>query len=166
MFAAYAFTFVVACLFWILLMLDQSLGFTANILLVGFVVSALVSAISARHFAAGLKVSDLNPMRLAYAIVYLADFAYAELVSNVKMIPISLGLQGIRPAVLKIPLKTRNELIITGVSNSITLTPGTLTLDARDGFLYVHWITADKEGEGAKADIVGNFEKNLKRVFE
>ncbi|MBU4134421.1 Na+/H+ antiporter subunit E, partial [bacterium] len=51
--------------------------------------------------------------------------------------------------------------------NSITLTPGTLSIDIAGEFIYVHWIDV-KSRDSAKATdiIVGKFEKIIERIFE
>ncbi|HHF98461.1 MAG TPA: hypothetical protein ENL39_03120, partial [Candidatus Aerophobetes bacterium] len=53
------------------------------------------------------------------------------------------------------------------LANSITLTPGTLTVDLTDdGYLYVHWINVKAvDVEEATKRIVKRFEPILKEVF-
>jgi multicomponent Na+:H+ antiporter subunit E len=47
------------------------------------------------------------------------------------------------------------------------MTPGTLAVDLIDNFLYIHWINVkSKNPEIYTKDIVGRFEKFLKRIFE
>ncbi|MCK4510510.1 Na+/H+ antiporter subunit E, partial [bacterium] len=54
----------------------------------------------------------------------------------------------------------------TFLANSITLTPGTFTLDIIGDTLLVHWIVVKSEdGEEAARLISGRFEKYLKAVF-
>jgi len=49
----------------------------------------------------------------------------------------------IEPDVVEVPLRVQSDLAITTIANSITLTPGTLTMDYNDerNALYVHGIT-------------------------
>jgi multicomponent Na+:H+ antiporter subunit E len=52
------------------------------------------------------------------------------------------------------------------LANSITLTPGTLSVDIRDEFIYVHWINVEgKDIETATDSIVKKFEKYLKEIY-
>ena len=52
-------------------------------------------------------------------------------------------------------------------ANSITLTPGTLTVDIIGSDMYIHWINVTTDDpEKQTAIIVNRFEKILKRVFE
>jgi multicomponent Na+:H+ antiporter subunit E len=49
------------------------------------------------------------------------------------------------------------------------LTPGTLTVDIIDDWLYVHWINVHESLEDTEAitrDIAGRFEVTLRRVFD
>jgi multicomponent Na+:H+ antiporter subunit E len=54
------------------------------------------------------------------------------------------------------------------LANSITLTPGTMTVDMTDdGYLYVHWINVKSDDiEEATRHIVSKFEGVLRRIFE
>jgi multicomponent Na+:H+ antiporter subunit E len=55
------------------------------------------------------------------------------------------------------------------LANSITLTPGTLTIDIIDDWVYVHWINVHESLEDTEAitrDIAGRFEVTLRRVFD
>jgi len=75
----------------------------------------------------------------------------------------------IKPGIVKVKTILKSNSGLTFLANSITLTPGTLTVDVdrENGFLYVHWIKVrDKDIEGATRLIVHKFEKILKRIFE
>jgi multicomponent Na+:H+ antiporter subunit E len=53
----------------------------------------------------------------------------------------------INPAILKIDPKLDRDLAVTMLATSITLTPGTLSVDVDEetNELYVHWINIDPE---------------------
>ena len=74
----------------------------------------------------------------------------------------------IKPGIVKIKTNLKTESGITALANSITLTPGTLTVDLTDdGYLYVHWINVKAEDvEGATRLIARKFEWFLTRIFE
>jgi multicomponent Na+:H+ antiporter subunit E len=75
----------------------------------------------------------------------------------------------IKPGIVKIKTKLTKDSAITVLTNSITLTPGTLTVDVNPESkdLYVHWITvASKDVEINTKLIGGRFEKLLMEVFE
>ena len=74
----------------------------------------------------------------------------------------------IRPGIVKVTTRLRLRAARTILGNSITLTPGTLSVDVRDdGVLMVHWIyvrTLDEE-EAARR-LIGRFEWFIERIFE
>ncbi len=75
----------------------------------------------------------------------------------------------LNPGIVKVKTTLTSDTALTFLANSITLTPGTLSVDVdkEEGFLYVHWINVKrKDIEGATEIIVKKFEKILKRIFE
>lgn len=75
----------------------------------------------------------------------------------------------IRPGIVKVKTDLKSDTALTFLANSITLTPGTLSVDIdRDkGILYVHWIDVkEKDMELATNIIVERFEKILRKIFE
>ena len=75
----------------------------------------------------------------------------------------------IKPGIVKVKTSLKTDTALTFLANSITLTPGTLSVDIdRDnGVLYVHWIDVKaKDTEAATKIIVERFEKILKRIFD
>ncbi len=55
----------------------------------------------------------------------------------------------------------------TFLANSITLTPGTLTVDIDGQDVYVHWINIHTDdAERRTKEICGRFEPLLRRIFE
>lgn len=82
------------------------------------------------------------PSATLYVVIFLKDlvianFAVARLVLSPRL--------PIEPAVVEVPLRVRSDTAITTIANSITLTPGTLTMDydADRNSLYVHSIAAE-----------------------
>jgi len=73
----------------------------------------------------------------------------------------------IKPGIVKVKTNLQSEMGKTFLANSITLTPGTLTVDIKDEFLYIHWINVKyHEVEDASKEIVGRFEKFLLKIFD
>ena len=72
----------------------------------------------------------------------------------------------IKPGIVRISPGLKTDFGIAMLANSITLTPGTLTVDA-DGKnnLYVHWINVrDKEPE--TEEVCSGFHRWVRRVAE
>jgi multicomponent Na+:H+ antiporter subunit E len=86
----------------------------------------------------------LRALRVApYAALYLLAFLRELVTANVDVAYRVLApSMPIDPAVLVLPLRVRSDFAITLIANSITLTPGTLTMDydAETNTLYVHSI--------------------------
>lgn len=75
----------------------------------------------------------------------------------------------IHPGIVKVKTSLKSDTGLTFLANSITLTPGTLTvdIDKDNGYLYIHWIEVkDKDTERATKIVVEKFEKILRRIFE
>ncbi len=73
----------------------------------------------------------------------------------------------ITPGIVKVKTKIKSEMGKVILANSITLTPGTFTIDLKDEYLYIHWINVRyKDIEKATQEIVGRFEKYLIRIFD
>jgi multicomponent Na+:H+ antiporter subunit E len=52
------------------------------------------------------------------------------------------------------------------LANSITLTPGTLTVEMDGEWLYIHWVNVQSpDVEAATAEIVAGFERYLEVIY-
>jgi multicomponent Na+:H+ antiporter subunit E len=81
-----------------------------------------------------------------YAVVYLLLFFRELLTANIDVAYRVLSpSMPIDPDVVEVPLRVESDIAITTIANSITLTPGTLTMDYDNetNTLYVHSIAAD-----------------------
>jgi len=75
----------------------------------------------------------------------------------------------INPGIVKVRSKLTTDTALTFLANSITLTPGTMSvdIDKDNGILYIHWIDVKtKDVESATKIIVERFEKVLKKIFD
>jgi len=66
-----------------------------------------------------------------------------------------------------IPLRATKDVSITAIANTISLTPGTLTIDVSDDLakIYVHSIDAS-DPEALKVSIRDKLEKYVLEAFE
>jgi multicomponent Na+:H+ antiporter subunit E len=72
----------------------------------------------------------------------------------------------INPGIVEYKTQLTDNAAKVILANSITLTPGTLTVDIKDDKLYIHWIdVVSKEPEIIYKEIGENFEKVLKEIF-
>ncbi len=72
----------------------------------------------------------------------------------------------INPCEIRIKTKLRSELARVILANSITITPGTLTIDLKDDYLYVHWLESKGTSTLYAGELIkGTFEKLLRIIF-
>ena len=72
----------------------------------------------------------------------------------------------INPRVVHFRTKLKSDLARVALTNSITLTPGTITLNIDDDHLIVHWLDAKTTHSRYAGDLIkGTMEKLLKRIF-
>jgi multicomponent Na+:H+ antiporter subunit E len=73
----------------------------------------------------------------------------------------------INPSMVEVETDLKGEISKLTLANSITLTPGTLTVDIGEDRLLVHWIDKKtSEPERIREEISGKFEKRIGGIFE
>jgi multicomponent Na+:H+ antiporter subunit E len=111
----------------------------------------------------------VSPVRLFWGLIYIPVFFYYVMKANLDVVYRALHPKmPIKPGIVKIKTILKTESGITALANSITLTPGTLTVDLTDdGFLYIHWINVKSDDiEQATKLIARRFEWFLQKIFE
>lgn len=135
----------------------------------GIIVAIIVSFVAGKFLITSEK-SEHIVKRIISTIKYLFKFVWEMAKANfhVAYIVIHPNLP-IKPGIVKIRTKLTKDSAITVLTNSITLTPGTLTIDVNPEThdLYIHWIDVkSKDVEKNTKTIGGKFEKLLTEVFE
>jgi len=108
-----------------------------------------------------------NPIRWLKFIVYLiGPFFFAMLKANLD-VAYRVITGKINPGIVKISPGFKTDLATTMLANSITLTPGTLSVDVDEesNDLYVHWINVTTK-EPKIEDVCGSFPKWAGAVAE
>jgi len=110
----------------------------------------------------------LSPRRWVFFLLYLPYFFYYCLRANIDVaLRVIHPDVPIRPGIIKVRTSLKSDMAKTFLANSITLTPGTLTIDQDGQDLYIHWINIDTPDPAKRAaEIVGRFEPMLRRIFE
>jgi multicomponent Na+:H+ antiporter subunit E len=73
----------------------------------------------------------------------------------------------IRPGIVKVKTTLKSDMAKMLLANSITMTPGTISVDIIDDYLYIHWIYISSEDPEVYTSIItGAFEKYIKRIIE
>lgn len=149
-------------------------------LVVGLVLCVFVGLFSARFFIHERPFYLWNPLKLSQLIVYCLFIFPVELVkANIDVAFRALNpALPINPGIVKVPVGLKSEYGQAMLANSITLTPGTITMDiveeaGEDGmkdprtFYYIHWIDVkDEDPEKAGEAIKGTLEKGVRRIFD
>ena len=160
--AAWVFMFAV----WILLTFTLDIQLIAS----GVVVSVIGAYLFSTVFIRGSGKDLLNPKRWVYLVLYIPIFVKECLLSSLDVAwRVVHPKMPLRPGIVRVPTHLRKDWEITLLSNSITLTPGTLLVDfdQKRNELYVHWIHVTKrEVEAVKKEIFGAYEPHLRKMFE
>jgi len=136
---------------------------------VGAVVALLATFLTWDMFNPRFSMQHF-PTRTFWFLVYIPMFFWECFKANLDVAyRVSHPTVPIHPGIVKVKTLLKSDLGITFLANSITLTPGTLSVDVdRDeGYIYVHWIEVKhKDPEGATRDIIRRFEPIIRRIFE
>ena len=140
-------------------------------LIIGAVFSIILGAIT-RNMFFKRNLRMLNPKRWFLFLVYVVGpFFWGMAKANID-VAYRVITGRINPGIVKISPKLKTDLGITMLANSITLTPGTLSvdIDEKTNDLYVHWINVKKEAlEKMPRDykyVCGKFPDWVRRVAE
>ncbi len=151
-------TFTILVAFWIFM----SGLFDAWHLGLGIVSCALVAYLSSdllfKKFMSGTRLKETRAF-----VGYLPWLLYQIYLANIYVVKVSLGRNldaRIFPHIIKFKTRLKSEMALTAFANSITLTPGTITVDIKDGYFYVHAL--DK----SLADsLPGEMEDRVARIY-
>ena len=124
----------------------------------GIILALLIGAVSRRFFCKEKSVRMANPVRLLRLVVYAFVPFLLELVKANLDVAYRVITGRIRPGIIRIHPELKTDLGIIMLANSITLTPGTLTVavDDETGDLFIHMINVPEGLE--KKDILDTAE--------
>jgi len=159
----YVTVFILSLIFWLLL----TFRITLPNIIVGSVASIICSAIYARFFITN-TYKLLQPHRYYWFIIYLFVFIWECIKANFDVAYRVLHpAMPIRPGIVKVKTTLKSDMAKMLLANSITMTPGTITIDIIGDYLYIHWIYVRSEDpEIYTAMITGAFEKYIKKIIE
>jgi len=133
----------------------------------GVILSGLCAIILGKSLS-GLGFPSMTPKKLATSLIYLLVLAKEIVEANLDVAYRVLHPRmPIRPGIVAIKTGLRQDIAKLILANSITLTPGTFTVDVIGDRLLVHWINVRGDDvETATKAIGAKFEKYLIRIFE
>ena len=136
------------------------------VLLAGASLAIYVLAAGRSPLMAGIRLTPKAPLAF---FAYLAWLMRALVLANLDMARRVLTPSlPIRPALVHVKTSLRSELGRLALANSITLTPGTLTVDVEEDTLTVHWVDCPPgtDTQTATEDIAGGFERHLRGFLQ
>ncbi|MEA3344548.1 MAG: Na+/H+ antiporter subunit E [Patescibacteria group bacterium] len=113
-----------------------------------------------------ISLKFLNPLRWVLFLIYaFGPFLFNLLKANI-IVAYRILTKKINPKIVKISPNLKTDFGIVLLANSITLTPGTLSVDIdKDNNLYIHLLWQDNKDTNI-SEIAGSFPKWIKRITE
>ncbi len=161
-------TFILCFITWIAF----TLAFTVQEILGGLIVSFLVSLISSRFLIHEDPLYLFNPSRLLGALAYIPLFIRELVKANIDVAKRSLNPKlPINPGIVKVPTELKSEYGLAMLCNSITLTPGTISMDIVEeggkNQIYIHWIDVQSKNPKEAGDMIkGSLESGVRRIWK
>ncbi|HEC81781.1 MAG TPA: cation:proton antiporter [Thermoplasmatales archaeon] len=140
-------------------------------ILFGVILAVIVGFISRKIFIKN-SYRMLNPVRWVTALAYIVGPFFIAMAKANLDVAYRVITGKIRPGIVKISPGLKTDLGITLLANSITLTPGTLTVDINNetNDLYIHWINVKDEALKKKprdtSYVCNGFPKWIRRIAE
>lgn len=142
-------------------------SFAISEMVLGAIVSAVLTVLLVRFV--NFKIDLLLPIKLfKFVFIYLPVFIWKLILANIDVARRILSPKiPLNPGIVKVHTDLEGDFGKLTLANSITLTPGTLSIDIVDNYIYVH--TVDIKGHSEqenKKQISGSFEKILGGIFK
>ena len=158
----YVATFLVLFLVYILLS-----GFIVEELIVGALISLILTIVIAKYV--NYRIDWKLPYRLLVLLfVYLPVFIWQLLLANLDVARRVLSPKiPLNPGFVKMKSELTGDFAKLMLANSITLTPGTLSVDVNEDDFYIHTVDVKGQTEAEqKAALQGPFERILGVIFK
>ena len=140
-------------------------------MLLGLILSIIAGFISHATFVKK-DFRMINPVRWIRFFVYIIGPFFVSLAKANIDVAYRVLTGKIKPGIVKISPNLKTDLGVTMLANSITLTPGTLSVDVDEESkdLYVHWINVDEKSLNKKTVdyhyICGSFPDWIRGIAE
>ena len=141
----------------------------------GVILGLLAAWFGSKFLFLGTKDARMaNPVRWVTFIVYfIGPFFFAMFKANID-VAYRVITGKINPGIVRIRTDLKSDLAVTLLANSITLTPGTLTvdIDERTNDLFIHWINVDEGALNRELNecdlkpVCGKFRDWVRRIAE
>jgi len=142
-------------------------GIHVQELILGAIISIALTVILAK--LVNFTIDKNFPIKLlVFIFAYIPLFIWQLILSNIDVARRVLSIKiPLNPGFVKIKTDLKGDFAKLTLANSITLTPGTLSVDVDGEYLFIH--TVDVKGKTAeenKENISGKFERLLGVIFK
>ncbi|MCL0037237.1 Na+/H+ antiporter subunit E [Dehalococcoidia bacterium] len=130
----------------------------------------LVCSLLVALFSHDLLIKDsggiLRPLVILIRFIpYLGWLVFQIIIANINVARLVLDPRlPLRPGIIKLNSRLKSDVAQTTLANSITLTPGTMTVDVVGGDFYIHCLAI--EDEEKILDEERKFERQVERLFK
>jgi multicomponent Na+:H+ antiporter subunit E len=155
--------FILGLAFWLLI----TFRITVPNVIAGSAASLICTLIFARYYFSSVD-KLIDPRRWFWFLVYLFVFVWSCIKANIDVAYRVLHPKmPIKPGIVKVNTSLKSEFAKMLLANSITMTPGTLTVDIIGDDFYIHWIyIRSQDPEVYTKTIMGAFERYIKKFVE
>ena len=122
-------------------------------LVVTALVAVVVGLVSHKYFASARRRVAANPLRWLRAVAYVCGPFFLEMAKANWDVACRVITGRIRPGIMRVKSGMKTDLGTLMLANSITLTPGTLTVDIDEetNDLFVHMINMSEETQARES---------------
>lgn len=146
--------FLLLWAFWVLLG-----GFGFEDIIIGGVISLIISSVFGYFF---MKEATTDYVKGFFVfLAYIPYYVYHQIL-DVLDVSYRIITGRINPGIIEIQHEHTHDWGITVLSNSITMMPGTLTLEAEAKRLFIHWLNMKED----KHKAITRFQRVLKRIWD
>ena len=136
-----------------------------------FIIGVVLSLLTAIVFCRNCNVFNefkFTPAAFFYTAIFLVVFLLELIKANIdvawRVLSPSLP---ITPGIVQVKTQLKSKMARLLLANSISLTPGTLTVDIIEDTLFIHWIDVKSDDiDLATKEIVSKFEKYLSKIYD
>jgi len=149
--------FILLFLFWLLLSGHYDLFHVS----IGIFCCMLISYTSSDFLFLHIGADDTH-LILPRLTMYLPWLFYQIMLSNLHLVKLVFSpISRLNPRIIPYQTKLTNGLALVTFANSITLTPGTITIELEENTFYVHAI----DSKAANDLLTGDMENHIEKVF-
>jgi multicomponent Na+:H+ antiporter subunit E len=150
-------------IFWSILLFVLWLILSANLEIANIIIGIVVSFSISILYITLFKHSEFEFIHPIWFLIYVFVLCKNLILSNIQIAKRVLSRDmKLSPAIVAVKTDLKSDWKKLLLANSITLTPGTLTLDIKEDILYIHVIEF-RDGD-SKENLTKEFEKIIAKI--